>query len=256
MVHVELADGGRTREELRGLAREGNGRAGRRGREGVEGRPSMFVDDDGHHHVRYRDPPNAGAATKEEGPRRPLRVDAADANEIGCERADLRRGLHDQPLHSGPREPFDPRGTVVDLDAGRCARERLEPALEPRPIEGMQEDDHGNRDQRDQSTQTRRQAHRPPPPATARRWLIARAGAARGTKKGGDGAFLPTDFLGFLKLRHARTVGDRIRVSRPPPCPLIRAKNVVWWWELDTSMATSPVSQGESPWPIRLPTSN
>ena len=107
----------------------------------------MLVHDDSHRDVRDGQPLNEGTSAQDRC-RRPARPHAPDANEIGRNRADLRRGLYDQPFDFRPREQFDPRGAVVDLDTGRCARERLEPALQPRPIEGMEKDEHSDRNER------------------------------------------------------------------------------------------------------------
>jgi hypothetical protein len=184
----------------------------------------MFVGDHGQRDVRHGHPPDERAATKEERFQRPARVHATHANEIGRERPDFRRGLHDEPLNFDPRQQFNPRGAIVDLDAGRQACEPLDTVLEPRPIERMQKDNQGDRDKRDQTDQTLERVQYPSRPATASLQFVARAGGAREMKQAHDSVFQPTCslrvavvLLGGIAKTSAipPSRGDWIRTSDP-----------------------------------------
>ena len=184
VIHNEPPQGQSRGEELRGLLRKRDGRARRRCwarlREGVEGAPSVLVDDDAQREARHGEPREDGAVMTQERAERPGRVHPTHADELGGERAHLFGRLHDQALDGGAREQVDPRCAVVDLYAGGRSRQPQHATFQPWSVERMEKQLHADHDARNQRGQPRERPQDPPPDATTP--LRVRAGATQETK--------------------------------------------------------------------------
>ena len=125
----------------------------------------MLVDDHRQRDVGDRQPLD-GRAVAEERSRRPARFQVSYTKEIGREATQLGGGPNDELVDLGARQQADSYRAIVEVDAGRCTRDRLHAQLEPWLIERVQDDEHREHGQGRESGETREGAPQPPPRTT------------------------------------------------------------------------------------------